>query len=223
MSVSGLVLIAANLVPLIGVVFYAWDPKLVLALFWIENLIIGAFNLLKMFSSIALRASYKELFVPLFFVIHYGLFCTVHGLLLWDLLDMGTLDSAQYWGADPAGIFELFLEGAAVALGFVERFQPVIWLGILALILSHFVSFIENFILRGEVFTKTINKLMTQPYSQIVVLHVGLILGAITMNALGSPVWLLAIIVLLKLIADFMQFQARRKQATMSGQQVKDI
>jgi len=45
---SALALIGANLIPLIGVIFYDWDSRLVLALFWIENLIIGVFNLAKM-------------------------------------------------------------------------------------------------------------------------------------------------------------------------------
>lgn len=221
-SFSSLVLVAANLVPLVGVLFYAWDPSLVLALFWIENLIIGAFALLKMLSLIVYRSRYAEIFTCVFFIFHYGLFCTVHGLLLWDLLDLGALPELVFSELKDFGILALFYEGAAVLFGFVEQFAPIIYFGVLALLLSHLVSFVENFLLQGEIFKLRVNKLMTQPYGQIIALHAGLILGAFALQKLGSPVWLLAIIVILKLGLDLSQHQRRREKHRQS-EQIKDI
>lgn len=221
-SFSSFVLVAANLVPLGGVLFYAWDPKLVLALFWIENLIIGAFTLLKMLSLIVYRSRYAEVFSCLFFVVHYGLFCTVHGLLLWDLLDLGRVPELAFSGLQDVGVLSLFYEGAAVLFGFIEQFAPIIYLGVLALLLSHLVSFVENFLLQGEIFKLRVNKLMTQPYGQIVAMHAGLILGAFALQQLGSPIWLLAIIVILKLGLDLSQHQ-RRREKHRSSEQIKDI
>ena len=45
---SVLALIAANVVPLLGVLWFGWEVFPLLLLFWFENLIIGAFNVLKM-------------------------------------------------------------------------------------------------------------------------------------------------------------------------------
>ena len=45
---SILALIAANLAPLFGVLFFGWDAAAIVLLYWIENLIIGAYNVLMM-------------------------------------------------------------------------------------------------------------------------------------------------------------------------------
>src|SRR5437899_11071768 len=47
-SPSALVLVAANLVPLAGVLFFGWSVFSTLLLFWVENVIVGAFNVLRM-------------------------------------------------------------------------------------------------------------------------------------------------------------------------------
>ena len=45
---SAYVLIAANALPLFGVLFLGWDTFSIVALYWVENVIIGAINVLKM-------------------------------------------------------------------------------------------------------------------------------------------------------------------------------
>ena len=47
-SLSTQALTVANLLPLIGVVFLGWDAAAIVLLYWIENLIIGLFNVLRM-------------------------------------------------------------------------------------------------------------------------------------------------------------------------------
>lgn len=210
-SFSILALIAANLVPLIGVLFYGWEANLVLALFWVENLIIGAFNLIKMLILAARAMRLNELFLCFFFVLHYGLFCAAHGLLLWDLLDLGKVNASVYFGEVGFGPLELFAEGATVLIGFIELHGSVIILGIVALSLSHLVSFIEHFILRGEIFSLTNRDMMARPYGQILAMHAGLILGAIAIDKFGSTAALLTIIVGLKLLIDFKQHARRHK------------
>src|SRR3954454_1231163 len=48
---SAYVLIAANVLPLLGVLFLGWDTFSIVALYWSENVIIGAINVLKMITS----------------------------------------------------------------------------------------------------------------------------------------------------------------------------
>ena len=41
-------LIVANLIPLIGVLFFGWSVWNILIVYWLENGIVGVFNVLKM-------------------------------------------------------------------------------------------------------------------------------------------------------------------------------
>ena len=41
-------LVAANMVPLWGVLFFNWDAFYIVLLYWAENLVIGFYNILKM-------------------------------------------------------------------------------------------------------------------------------------------------------------------------------
>ncbi|MEO0368027.1 MAG: DUF6498-containing protein [Pseudomonadota bacterium] len=218
---SSLFLILANVIPLVGVLFFGWDAVLVLALFWIENLIIGVYNLIKMLAVSVFRSQWSKLGLTLFFVIHYGLFWTGHGLLLWNLLGFESIDPAQVLGIQGEGPLELFLEGFAIMMSFIERYDPVIWLGLGGLVMSHGVAFIERFILAGELFKKSVNQLMTEPYKHVLMLHAGLMAGAFILTKVGSPLWLLAVIVLIKMLVDARQHITANIQHSTSGQLTK--
>ena len=77
----------------------------------------------------------------------------------------------------------------------------MIW-AVIGLAISHGVSFWENYILGQEYRTGTLNKLMHQPYQRIVVMHIAIIAGSIFVMQLESPVPLLIILILLKIIFD---------------------
>jgi len=213
-------LLAANLVPLIGVLFFGWDSMLVLALFWIENLIIGAFNLIKMLTITVRDRILKGVFLSLFFVVHYGLFCAAHGKLLAKLLEIDNV--SQLGQPSIGGPFGLYWEAAALVMYFIGLYSSVILLGVFALLMSHLVSFIENFILRGGVFNQNVGQLMGKPYGQIMIMHAGLLIGAIALQKLGSPVWLLAMIVALKISVDLAQYKRRHKTVD-NKELIKDL
>lgn len=220
MKFSGILLLLANAVPLFGVLFWHWDVVLVLALFWIENLIIGCFNLVRMGWASVLQRDSSGLFLICFFTVHYGVFCAAHGLLLAQLLGQ-QVTVLETLGVDANGLLELFLRGAAVLVHFLNTLAPAIWLGVSALLLSRLSSFIENFVLHADIFTIKLNKMMMQPYRQILVMHVGLVVGAFLLQLLGSPVWLLALLVLLKTTVDYQQYRRRNDQQLVG--QVKNF
>jgi len=217
LSFSALFLIAANLVPLLGVLFYHWQVGLVLGLFWIENLIIGVFNLIKMFTLAVRNKVAIGFFLCAFFVVHYGFFCIGHGLFLWELLDLGSLDLTL----SPIAGSGLISEGAAILFNIIENYKPVIYMALLALVVSHMVRFVENFILKGGIFKETSKSLMTRPYSQIIIMHAGLIIGGLLVTKFGSTIWLLFIIVLFKIVVDIklLQRRSQSEQQTL----IKDI
>ena len=87
LSPSALVLVAANLVPLAGVLFFGWSVFATLLLFWVENVIVGGFNILRMLwaqPDNPLMWVAKAGTIP-FFIVHYGMFTTVHGVFVLTL------------------------------------------------------------------------------------------------------------------------------------------
>ena len=73
---------------------------------------------------------------------------------------------------------------------------------ILALFISHGVSFIYNYLMKGEYTKAKSQNLMTAPYSRIVVLHITIVFGGFLTMILGSPAALLVLLVVLKTIVD---------------------
>lgn len=71
-------LLAANLLPLVGVIAFGWDLFLVLLLYWAESAVILLFSLLKLPFTSGLGA----LFLVPFFLVHAGMFMGVHLLFL---------------------------------------------------------------------------------------------------------------------------------------------
>jgi len=67
-----------------------------------------------------------------------------------------------------------------------------------ALVISHGVSFVSNFLLAGEREQVRLSELMAAPYSRIFLLHIAIIFGGIAAMAMGQPLAMLVILVLLK-------------------------
>ena len=77
-------LLAANAVPLLGVLFLNWDAFNIVLLYWAENLAVGFYNVLK----IALlkvkepKEHLGKLFMIPFFMVHFGGFTGIHGVFV---------------------------------------------------------------------------------------------------------------------------------------------
>lgn len=71
-------LIIANCISIYGVLFLGWSTTNILILYWLENIVIGMFNILKMWFA-EHDALPMKLFYSLFFLIHYGMFTAIQG------------------------------------------------------------------------------------------------------------------------------------------------
>lgn len=71
---SIIALIAANTVPLAGVIWLDWAVFDVMILYWAENVVIGVINVLRMLTC----KSKSGFFMVPFFAVHYGMFCFGH-------------------------------------------------------------------------------------------------------------------------------------------------
>lgn len=102
MSFSALLLLATNMLPILGILFWGWDGFVLLVLYWLETLVIGfwmmfqvAFAPLKRASPplsagrVSERSEKRRrrygFFKAAFFTVHAGIFMGVHMLFLWSI------------------------------------------------------------------------------------------------------------------------------------------
>jgi hypothetical protein len=184
---SAAVLVAANGVPLYGVVALGWSVFAVLLLFWVENVIVGLLNVARMLCASPddpLQWGAKLLFVP-FFCFHYGMFTAVHGTFVFSLFG-----NVKMSGLFPVGTW-------IATIG-----EQGLWLAVGVLAASHLFSFFWNYLARGEFRSASVSALMGKPYGRVVVLHLTILFGGFGVQALGSPVWALLLLVGLKTAID---------------------
>ncbi len=195
-----LALVLANLVPVFGVLYLGWDVGAIVVLYWAENIIVGLFTLLKMLVTGGIGA----LGNMLFFCLHYGLFCTVHGAFVLELTQFAGEVSGELpvtsWPGPLALIQELYYFGQQVLAAAPREFS---W-ACIALLLSHGASFVLLFIGHGEYRRTSVDALMSAPYKRITVLHIAVIAGGFLVVRLGSPLGLLLALVALKTGMDIM-------------------
>lgn len=204
--ISVIAMIITNLVPIYGVLFMGWQVFPVIFLYWIENVIIGVSNVLKMLLSSPGSAGQwvAKFFMIPFFCVHYGMFTLVHGIFI--LVFFGGY--AQQGSIMP-GVKDIF--------GLIGSLQ--IGGAVLALILSHTISFVTNYIGSGEYKQASLPELMTQPYGRVVILHLTIMIGGFLMMALGSPAVGLVFLIVLK---TFVDIKSHLKQHTVAVPQKAD-
>jgi hypothetical protein len=97
---SSLILIAANLVPLVGVFFWGWDAFVLLMLYWLETAVIAFWTVVRIASMPAsalgdlhFEGSGHRTTSPIgmaaFITLHAGIFMGVHFVFLWTLFSEG--------------------------------------------------------------------------------------------------------------------------------------
>lgn len=217
-SLSLLMLVAVNAAPAAAVLVFRWSAADLVILYWTENLIIGGYNVLRLLLvRMPERSGHlgKLLSVP-FFVVHFGIFCTVHGMFLLFFFKLGGAPGGlplRMSGTGPAALFSL----PATLLRTLWTDPPAgfAWV-MIGLVASHGVSFVQNYLLGGERNVATLNELMAQPYRRIAVLHVAIIAGGLLIVFLDSPAPLLLILVLAKIVLDVALHQREHRRFASS-------
>jgi hypothetical protein len=206
-------LVAANLVPLVGVVFLGWNLQTIVTLYWMENGVVGAYAAARIATAqgvdpnpgtvtingravpraqLANPATARVVLVP-FFLVHYGGFWLVHGLFVVVFLPL-------MW-SDIAGVPLAGIEWSALLVAI-----PI-------LVLSHGASFLFNWWLGGERQASTPMREMGAPYGRVVILHLTILLGAFAVAFLGAPIGALVVLVVLKTVADLAAHLGERRNA----------
>lgn len=179
-------LIGANAVPLLGVVLFHWTIFSIFLLYWCENVVVGACNVLRMLFAQPrnVAVDFGKLFMIPFFMVHYGMFTFVHGMFVVTLFGPR--------GPAPFGVAGLLAAVKGAGIGY----------GIAAVVASHGFSFVHNYLLGGEYQRATLQQLMGQPYARVIVLHITILAGGFAAMALGAPLVSLVVLVGLKSAID---------------------
>jgi hypothetical protein len=224
-SRSAIALVAANAIPLLGVMFFGWSLWTILVLYWVENGIVGFWTVPKILladGSIASRlqgvgspwnlaAAGIGLGVPrvaraamaVFFLIHYGVFWLGHGLFVFALPSF--LGASQGFTEhdgftiDPSTGQPVLVQASG---GFGEIAWTSVAIGAAALFLSHGASFLFTYLGAGEFRRTSAIAQMAAPYGRVVVLHLTIIFGAFAVTLIGAPIAALVVLVALKILLD---------------------
>ena len=218
---TAIALIVANAIPLVGVLFFRWSLLTILVVYWVENGIVGLWNVPKILlaqgsivparpglpSSVA--AAFRSGRLPgagraglaMFFLVHYGLFWLAHGFFVLNLPAFASFGASVL---EPClDSFSFPDAGAACAPGpFGGLVEPSVAIAAVALFLSHGASFFLNYLGRREYLTASPPAQMFAPYGRVVVLHVTIILGAFVAVFIGAPTGALVVLVILKTAYD---------------------
>ena len=213
-NIPVLALLAANVIPLVGVLFLNWSALYIVLLYWAENLAVGFYNVLKMaFAKVRHPIEHLgKLFLIPFFIVHYGGFTGVHGFFVLAMFSKG--EQGPPMGGETWPCFLVFVQMLYnVVRHIMLTIPPMVRLGVLSLFASHGISFVYNYFLKGEYARTNPRDLMGQPYVRVFVMHITIIGGGFLSMALGSPAALLLVLVILKTAIDIKFHLLEHKKA----------
>jgi Family of unknown function (DUF6498) len=209
---TALALVAANLIPLVGVFAFGWDVASLLFVFWLESGVVGFFNVLRMAKAqgpIANLAPEKQ---P-----------QMRGVgesegrgssqRTASFFGLSGDNSRQLASASNVVLIPFFLLHFGLFMGVHLAFLLVAFgppripplnlvLTTAALFASHGLSYVTYYLLRGEYLRTWPANEMQRPYGRIVVMHLTIILGALLVMEVGAPAAALAVMVAVKIVID---------------------
>ncbi|MEM6534172.1 MAG: DUF6498-containing protein [Pseudomonadota bacterium] len=182
-------ILVVDLFPIYAVLAFGWDASALVFLYWLENLVIGAVTLARM-TAVSARQSPVGLiqmaFLGPFFIVHFGMFCFVHGQFL------NMFANAQ--GGPPED--NIFLSPWGLVMRALDSgaHMPAFLFAIIAL---QAYLFGRDFMLGEQYKSSDVHTEMGAPYGRVIVLHIALFVGMAAMIALGQPmIGVLALILL---------------------------
>lgn len=210
---SAWMLVAVNSLPILGGLFLNWDIRSILIIYWAENLVIGFYNILKMALAKSGPNAQKAFLIP-FFTVHFGGFCAVHGVFIMVFVSATGSESFGSGLSPLSGPFDwpgplafpaMLLNVIAQVVG---TYGLSVVIPVLGLIVSHGISFWQNYILKGEYLKSDPAMQMFRPYGRVMITHVAIIFAAVPIFLLGSPMPLLILLVIMKTVLDLILHSA---------------
>ena len=179
-----------NLIPIYAVLFLGWRAVPLVFLYWLENLVLGVAALARMTATAGRDspAGYGQMvFAGPFFVVHFGMFCLVHGIFL-ALFARFRSDGADAMVA-PTELLDIALSsgpGMIVFIALIALWQAAV--------------FVIDYIGQKQYKRTTVQREMMAPYGHIVVLHLALILGGGLLMEIGEPMLGVLLLIMLRVV-----------------------
>ncbi|MCX6350934.1 MAG: DUF6498-containing protein [Bacteroidetes bacterium] len=167
-------LLITGLMPLVGVLFLGWNIYAIVFLFWLESLVAGVFNLIKM-----ILAREKTKFpITIFFVVHFGVFIIVTG---------GFVVFSAIPDAERHSVFQLHIREILTLM-----------------VLGYTANLITQYIMNGAYKTTAPMDLFFAPYGRIFILGIIIMSGVFLKDKLNvsQGTVLLIVLTVCKFIMD---------------------
>ena len=188
-SPSSIALIAANLLPIPGVLIMNWNLSDVMVLYWAESAVIGFWSVVKL----AIIEKWTALFSAPLVIAGFGAFMSMHFSFIYYFFVRG-IDAA---GPEPFvwdALLDLFIP-----------LRPAL----ASLFISHGVSFFTNYLGRREYLEMDRKRQMSDLYKHIFVMHLTVIIGGFATMLLRAPEAALLLLIAMKTAVDL---RAHRRQ-----------
>jgi hypothetical protein len=204
-------LVAANAVPLLGVLLLDWSMQGLLLVYWLESGVVGAFNIPKILyahgpetpetRSKAKRLKSNGSTVRLPDAPGEVPEAPVRRPENRPIVRFFLFHYGGFWAVHGlfVGVLPAFAGGAG-AVGLAEL--PTLALGAGAAAVSHGVSYRRNYIDDAEWRTASPGGRLYAPYDRVLVMHLTIVVGAFAVSFLGTPAGALAVMVLVKTAID---------------------
>lgn len=181
------VVLLVDLLPIIAVLAFGWGATPLVALYWLENLVIGVFTVLRMIATLAGNFAnvFAVLFIVPFFTLHYGMFCFGHGVFIQALATSGSTSGTP----DMPGLVNWAMQSG----------QGMVWF-MVAIIVINLALYGADYLMKGEFRDANPMVEMFAPYGRIVTLHVAILLGAVLAIAANEPLLGVVFLILLRVV-----------------------
>lgn len=193
-----ILILLLNAAPIYGVAQWGWKSFDLIFLYWLENLIIGAFMILRI---LARRYNHPvELAFPLFlapfFTFHFGMFCYVHGMFVIGLFGKGL--TGELAGMDIPEIILPLIQSR-------HLFWPV-----MALFTLQLFDWLRDINERGFG-SDGVKDITTAPYRRIMVLHITILSSGFALTTLNEPLIGLLLLIAFKTGMDIYHWNKDEK------------
>lgn len=215
-----LTLVIANMIPLVGVIFFGWDAFNIIVAYFMEALVIGFFNVLRIAVLKEPPPSkhpheWKLAFVPIYTAFFGGL-CTLYGTIIFFVFGesqgIGFPKPGQGWPCFLVFV-QIWIDGLRQCL----TMRPDMTYALVALFMCHGISYVYDSLIKGENRTQEAlqSQLLRQPLSRLLVMHLAVVIGGGLSIELGSPVAILVVLIALKTSIDMKLHVAQHKDARL--------
>ena len=216
LSESDWLLILANILPIVGVLFHNWSPHEIFLVYASESLIIGGITIIKLIIlTITRKTDWWEkdgnriqqsgvVFI-LFFVVHYGLFMVIQMGMFFSLSNMNSSSAFSFFTGITKPFTDMTGDGVIMMCAFI---------------LGYGVQNLAGFIMNNEYKEASFMKVMFEPYIRVFVQQLTVIFGGMFL-AFGAGKIFIIIFAFVKIYCTiYLNFGAllRKSLSKASGQ-----